>query len=295
MAGERRIGFIGLGLMGSLMAASLRRAGFELTVWNRTRETAERWAAEHGGRVVQTPGEVADGAELVLSMVVDGAQVKELLLGPRGVADQASTGLLCVDCSTIGSRLAREIGAELAERGLRLIDAPVTGSTPAARDGTLTIMVGGEPSDVEHARPALEAMGRTIVHAGPLGDGQAVKVISNAAAAANAVTVAEALLAGAAAGIDLDALVAVMAGGSGGSKMLELKAGPMRAHDYTPLFRTAHMAKDVALCLEDAAPGQFRAAEQALRDLRAAESAGFGEADFAAIVEAAEQRSERRL
>jgi 3-hydroxyisobutyrate dehydrogenase-like beta-hydroxyacid dehydrogenase len=294
MANGQRIGFIGLGLMGSLMAASLRRAGCELTVWNRTSAKAEQWAAEHGGRVAGSPAEVADGADLVLSMVVDGPQVKEVLLGANGVAAGAGSGLLCVDCSTIGPRWAREIGAELANRGLRLIDAPVTGSTPAARDATLTIMVGGEPADVEEARPVLEAMGRTIVHAGPLGHGQAVKVIANSAAAANAVTVAEALLTGSAAGVDLDALVAVMAGGAGGSRMLELKAGPMRAHDYTPLFRTAHMAKDVALCLDDS-PNTFRAAELALVDLRAAQQAGYGDADFAAILEAVEKRAGRRL
>jgi 3-hydroxyisobutyrate dehydrogenase-like beta-hydroxyacid dehydrogenase len=292
MASGPRIGFVGLGLMGSLMAASLRRAGFELTVWNRTGETAEQWAAEHGGRVASSPAEVADGAEAVVTMVVDGPQVHDVLLGEQGVAAGASAGLLCIDCSTIGPSWAREIGAELADRGLHLVDAPVTGSTPGARDGTLTIMVGGEADDLRRARTVLEAMGSTIVHAGPLGHGQAVKVISNAVSATNAATVAEALLAGAATGVDLDALVAVMANGSAASKMLELKAGPMRAHDYTPLFRVAHMAKDVALCLE---LSPFRGAELALDDLRAAERAGFAEADFAALLEAVEARTGRRL
>jgi 3-hydroxyisobutyrate dehydrogenase-like beta-hydroxyacid dehydrogenase len=294
MADERRIGFIGLGLMGALMAASLRRAGFELTVWNRTTEKAERWAAEHGARVAKTPAQVADGAELVISMVVDGPQVEAVLLGADGVADGASAGLVCVDCTTIGPRWAREIGAGLAERGLRLVDAPVTGSTPAARDGTLTIMTGGEPEDVARAQPALAAMGSKVVHAGALGQGQLVKVINNAVAAANAVTLAEALLTGAAAGADLDALLAVMSAGSGSSRMLELKAAPMRAHDYTPLFRTAHMAKDVALCLESS-PSEFRAAALALEDLRDAEREGFADADFVALIEAVQERMGQRL
>src|SRR5471032_1500355 len=158
MAEQQRVGFIGLGLMGSLMAASLRRADFTLTVWNRTTETAERWVAENGGELAATPAELAARVDLVVTMVVDGAQVHDVLLGSSGVVSGASEGLLCVDCSTIGPQAAREIGAQLASRGLRMLDAPVTGSTPAARDATLTIMAGGDSADLEQARPALEAM-----------------------------------------------------------------------------------------------------------------------------------------
>jgi 3-hydroxyisobutyrate dehydrogenase-like beta-hydroxyacid dehydrogenase len=294
MARGPRVGFIGLGMMGSLMAASLRRAGFELTVWNRTTATAAAWVDEHGGELAGTPAEVAANSQIVVSMVVDGTQVRDVLLGKSGVADGAPDGLLCVDCSTIGPDAARSIGGELSARGLRMLDAPVTGSTPAAREATLTIMVGGAPDDLERARPVLGAMSATIVHAGALGAGQAIKVINNAVAAVNAVTVAEALLAGAAAGIDLDALVAVMSGGSGASKMLETKAQPMRDHDYTPLFRLAHMAKDVRLCLESS-PIPFRSAQFALEDLLASDRAGFGDADFAAVLEAVQARTENRL
>jgi len=181
-------------------------------------------------------------------MVVDGSQVRELLLGRDGVVYGAGDGLLCVDCSTIGREAALAIGAALREHGLRFVDAPVTGSTPAARDGTLTIMAGGADGDVAQARPALAAMSARVIHAGPLGDGQAIKVINNAVAAANAVTVAEALIAAAAGGLDLDAVVAVLSSGSGGSKILEAKGAAMREHDYTPLFgrrtwqRTSHCA-----------------------------------------------------
>jgi 3-hydroxyisobutyrate dehydrogenase-like beta-hydroxyacid dehydrogenase len=289
-----RFGFIGLGMMGSRMAASLQRAGFELTVWNRTAATAAGWVAEHGGRQADTPAELASQCDVVFTMVVDGAQVREVLLGADAVAAGAPHGLLCVDCSTIGPAAARAIGTDLADHGIRMLDAPVTGSTPQAQDATLTIMVGGNATDLAEVRPALEAMGSTIVHAGPLGSGQAVKVINNAVAAANAVTVAEALLAAAASGLDLDALVTVMESGSGGSRMLSMKADPMRAHDYAPLFRTAHMAKDVALCLEST-PIDFRSAAQALEDLRSAEHAGFADADFAAVLEAVEARTGQRL
>lgn len=294
MPAAKRIGFIGLGIMGSRMAANLQRAGFEVTVWNRTQQTAHDWAAEHGGHLAQSPASVAAAADLVFTMVVDGPQVRELLLGSQGVAQGAEPGLLCVDCSTIGQAEARSIGAELAARGLRLLDAPVTGSMPAARDGTLLIMVGGEADDVAQARPALEAMGQTVLHVGPLGSGQAIKVINNSVAAANVATVAEALIAGRAAGVDLDSLVAVMEGGSAGSRMLTLKQESMRSHDFTPLFRLAHMIKDVELCL-GATSAPFESAERALTDMRAAEQLGHGDDDFAALVEAVEQRAGLRV
>jgi 3-hydroxyisobutyrate dehydrogenase-like beta-hydroxyacid dehydrogenase len=286
----KRIGFLGLGIMGSRMAANLQRAGFEVTVWNRTRQTADDWAAEHGGQVGQSPAAVAAVADIVFTMVVDGPQVRELLLGNDGVAEGAEPGLLCIDCSTIGQAEAVGIGAELAARGLRLLDAPVTGSMPAARDGTLLIMVGGDGADVAQARPALETIGKTVLHVGPLGSGQAIKVINNSVAAANLATVAEALIAGSAAGVDLDSLVAVMEGGSAGSRMLTLKQEPMRSHDFTPLFRLAHMIKDVELCL-GASSVPFESAERVLADMRAAERMGHGDDDFVALVAAVEQRA----
>ena len=289
-----RIGFIGLGIMGSRMAANLRRAGFEMTVWNRTAQTAHDWAAEHGGAVAASPAALAAEAEIVFTMVVDGPQVRELLLGDDGVAAGAAPGLLCVDCSTIGQAAAVGIGAELATRGLRMLDAPVTGSLPGARDATLLIMVGGDASDLAQARPALDAMGSTILHVGPLGAGQAIKVINNSVAAANTATVAEALIAGQAAGVDLDALVAVMDGGAAGSRMLALKQEPMRTHDFSPLFRLAHMIKDVELCL-GATSVPFPSAQRALDDMRAAERMGHGDDDFAALVEAVEASAGLRL
>src|SRR5918997_4451995 len=127
-----RIGFVGLGIMGSRMAANLARAGYDLTVFNRTRATAEAWVAEHGGTVAAAPAEVGAASDVVISMVVDGEQVRSVLLGEEGVAQGAAAGTLCVDMSTIAPAQTRAIGAELAQRGLRLLDAPVTGSAPQA-------------------------------------------------------------------------------------------------------------------------------------------------------------------
>ena len=179
------LGFIGLGIMGSRMAANLVRAGHELVVFNRTRATADAWAAEHGATVAATPAEAAAGAEVVITMVVDGPHVEAVLLGQDGVVHGATPGLLCIDSSTIAPTYTRRIGAALAERDVRFMDAPVTGSSPKAEDGTLTIMCGGSDADMERARPLLEAMGEKIVHAGEVGQGQAVKVISNSVSAIN--------------------------------------------------------------------------------------------------------------
>jgi 3-hydroxyisobutyrate dehydrogenase-like beta-hydroxyacid dehydrogenase len=286
-----KIGWIGLGIMGSRQAANLVRAGHELIVWNRTEETAQAWAREHGATVAATPAEVAEQAEIVFSMVVDGPQVQEVLV------PAAREGVLFVDMTTIGPAWARSIGEQLAQRGAHLIDAPVTGSSPRAEDGTLTIMVGGDEAEVERVRPLLEAMGSLIIHAGPLGSGQAVKLINNAVAAANAATVAQALIVGSAQGLDLDALVEVMAAGSGASTMLTLKAAPMRAHDYSTLFKTEHMLKDVRLCLEEAQDANvpFPAAADACDALSAAVARGHAADDFAALLEAYEGFANRRI
>src|SRR3954470_8941874 len=286
-----QIGWIGLGIMGSRQAANLRRAGHELTVWNRTPATAQAWADEHGATVAAAPAEVAHEADIVFSMVVDGPQVQEVLL------PAAREGVLFVDMTTIGPAWTRSIGEQLAERGARLVDAPVTGSSPRAEDGTLAIMCGGDEADVERVRPLLETMGSLIVYAGPLGSGQAVKLINNAVAAANAAALAQALIVGSAQGLDLDALVEVMAAGSGASTMLTLKAGPMRAHDYSTLFKTEHMLKDVRLCLEEALDANvpFPAAADACDALSAAVARGHAADDFAALLEAYEGFANRRI
>jgi 3-hydroxyisobutyrate dehydrogenase-like beta-hydroxyacid dehydrogenase len=185
----------------------------------------------------------------------------------------------------------------LREREIDLVDAPVTGSSPAAQDATLTIMAGGSDNGFRRALPVLEAMGSLIVHAGPIGNGQMVKLINNAVAATNAVVVGQALLVAQRAGLDLDALTRVMSAGSGASAMLDLKAGPMRAHDYTTLFKLEHMLKDVRLCLEEgqALGAPFELAALTREVLTAAIGRGLGDADFAALIEVLESEAGTRL
>jgi 3-hydroxyisobutyrate dehydrogenase-like beta-hydroxyacid dehydrogenase len=292
-----RIGFLGLGIMGSRMAANVARAGYPLAVWTHTPGKAERWASEHGATAFATPAEVAAHSDLVVSMVVDGDQVASVLLGEHGVVEAARAGLLCVDMSTIGPVDARRVAGALHERGVAMLDAPVTGSSPRAEEGTLTIMVGGEPDGFARALGVLETMGELIVHVGELGQGQMLKLINNSLGAANAAAVAEALLLARATGVDLDALVAVTSAGSGASAQLALKSGPMREHDYTPLFKTAHMLKDVRLCLQEAesAGVPFPAAAHARDVLAATIARGRAEQDYAAMIEAAEGFAGRRL
>jgi 3-hydroxyisobutyrate dehydrogenase len=284
------VGFVGLGIMGARMAACLARAGHEVAVYNRTAEKAEAWVQEHGGRVAASPREAAEGAAAVITMVVDGPQVEQVLLGDDGAAHGAAAGTLFIDMSTIAPADARRIGAALDERGLAFVDAPVSGSAPKAEDGTLTIMAGGSDADFARARPFFEAMGEKIMHVGERGQGQTVKVISNTVGATNCATLAQALVVGKAAGVDLRSLVDVLGASSGGSYMVTLKAEPMLAHDYTPLFRLEHMLKDVGICLSEseAAGAPFPAAALARELYAAALGRGLADEDFCAVLEAAE-------
>ena len=284
------VGFVGLGIMGSRMAANLARAGYDVAVYNRTAAKAEAWVAERGGRLAASPREAAEGAAAVITMVVDGAQVEEVLLGDDGAAHGAAPRTLMIDMSTIAPADARRIGAALAERELAFVDAPVSGSAPKAEDGTLTIMAGGSDADVARARPYFDAMGEKILHVGELGQGQTVKVISNTVGATNCATLAQALVVGKATGVDLASLVSVLGASSGASYMVTLKAEPMLEHDFTPLFRLEHMLKDVGICLSEseAAGAPFPAAALARELYSAAMGRGLADQDFAAVLEAAE-------
>jgi 3-hydroxyisobutyrate dehydrogenase len=290
MASDEQVGFIGLGIMGSRQAANLAKAGYELTVFNRTRERAEAWAAEHGGQVAGSPREVAERSSVVITMVVDGPQVEAMLLGEDGALAGAQEKTLFVDMSTIAPATARQLAATIAERGHAFVDAPVTGSSPKAEAGTLTIMCGGAEADVERARPLFEVMGEKIVHTGEAGQGQAVKVLSQGVTAVNCATLAQALAVGRREGLDLEALLEVMTGGSADSTMRQLKGKPMLEHDYTPLFRLEHMLKDVLLCLEESrtAGASFPFVALAGELYSAGVGRGLGQEDFSAVLDVIE-------
>ena len=283
---DRKVAFLGLGIMGRPMADNLRRAGFEVIAWNRTRERAE----EFGGVVADTPAEAARAAGIAISMVPDVPEVEAVLMGPDGAADGVGEGGLLIDMSTIAPSASRAIAERLREQGIAFLDAPVTGSRPKAEDGTLTIMVGGEPQDFERARPLFAAMGELVLHVGPHGHGEMTKLINNTLAAINAAALAEGLVLARAAGLDTGSALEVVRAGSGASLMLELKARPMLDGDFEPLFKLEHMLKDVRHCLDEArALGvRLELAEAAERLYSEAGAQGYGGSDFAAVVRAAE-------
>jgi len=289
-----QVGFIGLGIMGSLQAMNLAKAGYELTVFNRTHEKAKAWVAENGGTVADSPQAVAEASDVVITMVVDGAQVEEMI--DRALPG-AREGTLFVDMSTIAPATARALDARLRESGHAFVDAPVTGSSPKARAGTLTIMCGGAEADIARARPLFEIMGEKIVVCGEAGQGQAVKVISQAITAVNCATLAQGLVLARQAGVNVDALLETMDGGSSDSTMRALKGKPMLDHDFTPLFKLAHMLKDVQLCLAEArtAGSAFPFAGLAAELYGAGVGSGLGEQDFAAVLEVVEGMAGTRL
>jgi 3-hydroxyisobutyrate dehydrogenase-like beta-hydroxyacid dehydrogenase len=174
MAERERVAFLGLGIMGWPQAANLSRAGFDLTVWNRTRSRAEQFCAEHAAHMAHSSAEAAAAADVTITMVPDVPEVEEVYFGDRGVAAGIREGGLAIDMSTIAPDASVSVGERLRAQGVGFLDAPVSGSRPKAEDGTLTIMVGGEATDFERARPVLEAMGKLVVHVGPQGHGSFV-------------------------------------------------------------------------------------------------------------------------
>jgi 3-hydroxyisobutyrate dehydrogenase len=283
------VAFCGLGIMGGPMAASLVRAGFELSVWTRTAEKARRFAAEYGARAAETPAESADGAQAAITMVPDSPEVESTLFGEDGAAAALGEGALAIDMSTIAPSAAKAIGKRLAERGVDFVEAPVSGSRPKAVDGTLTIMAGGEDAAFERALPLFEAMGERIVHVGPRGHGQLAKLLTNTMGAVNAAALAEAVVTVKRAGVDPEAFLDVASGSAGASTVLTLKGRPMFDGNFEPLFKLEHMLKDVRHCLAEARALGVELPMGALAETlyaRAAEE-GHGGEDFAAVVTAA--------
>ncbi len=248
---KESLGFIGLGIMGGAMAANLLKAGFDLTVWNRTPSRITP-LAQAGAAVGDSPADVAARSSIVITCVSDTSDVEEVILGPQGVAKGARPGALVIDCSTISPQATRAIAARLNEGGVHLLDAPVSGGSEGAAKGTLSIMVGGDAAQMERARPVLQAMGKTITHVGPQGAGQMVKLVNQVLVVVTMQAVAEALLLAQAGGLDLEQTLAAVSGGAAGSWMLSNR-GPQVIHrDWRPGFTIDLQQKDLRLVLETA-------------------------------------------
>jgi 2-hydroxy-3-oxopropionate reductase len=240
------VAFIGLGVMGRPMAANLVQAGFDVVGHSRRRQSADALLAA-GGRWAGSVAVAVRGADAVITMLPDSPDVEAVGLGPDGVVESASPGTLYIDMSSIRPDVARRVAGAATARGLRCLDAPVSGGERGAIDGTLSIMVGGPDADVVAARPLLDAMGATIVHVGPAGAGQTVKAANQLIVAGNIALVAEALVFLQAQDVDVEAAVAAWQSGLAGSTVLTRKASSMLAGDFTPGFRIELHDKDLAI------------------------------------------------
>jgi 3-hydroxyisobutyrate dehydrogenase len=233
------------------MATNLLKAGFTVTVWNRTQERALALEAQ-GAEIGRTPAHVARQSDIVITCVSDSPDVKEVILGDNGVILGAKTKSLVVDMSTISPSVTRDIATALYEKGVHMLDAPISGGSEGAANGTLSIMIGGDDQQVERAMPCFKAMGKTITHVGPLGAGQAVKLVNQILVVVTMLGVSEALLFAEASGLDLEKTLAAVTQGAAGSWMLSNRGPQVIERDWRPGFTIDLQQKDLRLVLEAA-------------------------------------------
>lgn len=248
---SERVGYIGLGIMGMGMARNLLKAGFTLSVWNRTASKAEALAAE-GATARATPAEVAANSDIIVICVSDTPDVEAVLLGENGAIHGAKAGSLVIDCSTISPQATQTMAEKLAAKGIAMLDAPVSGGSEGAVKGTLSIMVGGAATDFERAMPVFQAMGKTITHVGGTGAGQTVKLVNQVLVVGNCLAMCEALLLAQAGGVDLKKTYDAISQGAAGSWMFTNRAPQIINRDWRPGFMVSLQQKDLRLVLEAA-------------------------------------------
>ncbi len=248
-----KIGFIGLGIMGSCMAANILSRGFDLIVWNRTSSKIDDFVRK-GARGAQSPADVAAVSSIVLICVTDEKAVQHVLFGPQGVVEGARPETLVIDMSTIAPQASSGHAETLAAHGLSMLDAPVSGSKEGAEQGTLSIMVGGAKSEFERAYSVFQGLGSNIVHVGErCGDGQTVKLVNQLLAAGNTLVMCEALLFAQAAGVDLEKTLEAVSGGAAGSWMLSQRGPQVIRRDWQPGFTIDLQLKSISTVLKTAA------------------------------------------
>ena len=247
----KRIGFIGLGLMGTGMSKNLLKAGYPVTVWNRTASKMEP-LVEAGAKAAGSPREVAENSDVVIGIVTDSPDVEQVLLGPDGVIHGAREGMICIDMSTISPITTREISAKLAEKGVKMLDAPVSGGVIGANNGTLSIMVGGDEGVFDECLPIFEAMGKTITLVGGIGDGQVTKAVNQILVGTTMLGVAEALVFAKKAGVDVEKVHSAVSGGAAGSWQLTNNGGRVLRGDMEPGFKIKDYLKDLRIIMETA-------------------------------------------
>ena len=249
---SEQIGFIGLGIMGQGMTRNLLKKGFTVRVWNRTASRMDPLVAE-GAIACSSPAEVAANSDIIITCVSDTPDVEAVILGENGVIEKVKSGALVVDCSTISPQTTIEIGQKLAEKGVHMLDAPISGGSEGAANGTLSIMVGGDADQFARATPAFEAMGKTITHVGESGAGQMVKLVNQVLVVGNCLAMCEALLLAQAGGVDLEKTIQAVKAGAAGSWMLANRGPQVIRRDWRPGFMIDLQQKDVRLVLDAAA------------------------------------------
>ncbi len=245
-----KVGFVGLGIMGYPMARNLIEAGYDLVVQNRSPEKAERLARESGAETAGSPREVAEEAGIVFTMLPGPPVVEEVVTGENGLLEGAREGALLVDISTSSPVLARRLALEAKERGVGMLDAPVSGGDVGAEEGTLSIMVGGTEEDFERARPLLDVMGGTVTHAGPAGTGQVTKAGNQIVVALVLEAVSEALVLCERAGADPEKVLDALSGGLAGNQVIEVKKDKFLSRDFEPGGKVEYHLKDLGIALE---------------------------------------------
>jgi 2-hydroxy-3-oxopropionate reductase len=288
-----RIGFIGLGIMGSPMAANLVRAGHQVTGHSHKQSSMDRLAAL-GGRAAPTIADAVRDAEVVVTMLPDWPQVREVALGPFGILKTleaaGTSGVLYIDFSTIRPETSREIALAGAEIGMRVLDAPVSGGEAGAIEGRLSIMVGGEPDSFEAARPVFEAVGTSFALVGPHGAGQVVKAANQLLVGGTYALVAEAIVLMEHSGVDVRAGLDMLAGGLAASRILELKREPMLAREFKPGFRIDLHHKDMGIAIAAARDADVSLPMTGLvaQLIASARAQGFGSLDHSVLLKVIE-------
>ncbi|MFZ5828104.1 MAG: 2-hydroxy-3-oxopropionate reductase [Bacillota bacterium] len=280
-----KIGFIGLGIMGKPMAKNLMKAGHELLVYDIVPTAVEDVVAA-GATAATSPADVASQCSFIITMLPNSPHVKQAVLGENGVIEAAQAGSLVVDMSSIDPIVAREVGAKLAEKGIRFLDAPVSGGEPKAIDGTLSIMCGGAAADFEEAFPILKCMGASVVRCGEIGAGNVTKLANQIIVALNIAAMSEALVLATKAGVDPNLVFEAIRGGLAGSTVLNAKAPLVMDRKFNPGFRINLHIKDLANALnaghEVGVPLPLTASVMEI--LQALKVDGMGDLDHGAIV-----------
>lgn len=290
----QKIGFIGLGIMGSPMAANLINAGYEVTGYDVSPDSIER-LVQAGGKPAASIEEAVTGSDVVITMLPDSPQVDDVVLGENGVLAFAGPDLLLIDMSSIAPETSVAVAKRAQETGTRVLDAPVSGGEPGAIEGSLSIMVGGDAETFENARPILEHLGKTIVHVGDHGAGQTVKAANQLMVAGIISLVSEAIVLLEASGVDGERGLEVLAGGLAGNRILDRKAATMLAREFAPGFRIDLHHKDMGIALASArAAGVSLPVTGVVAQLVAsARAMGHGSLDHSALLSVVEHLSGR--